>query len=251
MTIYAQTNLQLYTQLRDLHYEQTNIASVAAAYSLASVLFTGLYRASGKSFIAHLVGTASILVSIQAPIELVTAALLHAAYTNGDFGLLQNRIDSHKHSILKDAVGVNAQELIQSYSVLDWSPRGLKKSIANFPNLPELVKNALVIRFANELEEYLDDGVHHCGPAKQDHLVDFYNNAHVDLLELATLLQIPEIGTALVQVKKQHAELRHQIYPDLSAQNETYKIISAEIICQGCFESSGGNSRGTSARGSP
>jgi (p)ppGpp synthase/HD superfamily hydrolase len=35
--------------------------AVASAYELTATLMTGQFRASGKTFIAHLVGTASIL----------------------------------------------------------------------------------------------------------------------------------------------------------------------------------------------
>ena len=57
---YAQTNLQLYTQLSDIEYSQEARGQVLRAYELALQLFSGHYRANGKPFIAHLVGTASI-----------------------------------------------------------------------------------------------------------------------------------------------------------------------------------------------
>jgi len=46
----------------DLGYDEQEIAAVKNSYELAMTLFTGRFRGSGKTFIAHLVGTASILV---------------------------------------------------------------------------------------------------------------------------------------------------------------------------------------------
>src|SRR5437879_11925353 len=83
---FAQTNIQLINQLRRNGYSVTEIGSVLTSYELTMRLFTGRFRASGKTFIAHLVGTASILASLRASVALVTAGLLHAAYTSGDFG---------------------------------------------------------------------------------------------------------------------------------------------------------------------
>ena len=83
---YAQTNLQLYAQMLRAAYPETDVDRVRAAYEFALPLFAGAYRGSGKPFIAHLVGTASILVSIRARMPVVVAGLLHAVYASGEFG---------------------------------------------------------------------------------------------------------------------------------------------------------------------
>ena len=74
---YAQTNIQLYRQLAELGYPSTDVSRVHRGHSLAMKLFTGLFRGSGRPFLAHLVGTASVLASVRVPIEVVTAGLLH------------------------------------------------------------------------------------------------------------------------------------------------------------------------------
>ena len=61
--MYAQTNIQLFNQLRRDGYSKTDLDLVRDAYELAMVLFSGRFQPSGKSFIAHVVGTASILAS--------------------------------------------------------------------------------------------------------------------------------------------------------------------------------------------
>ena len=84
---YAQTNLQLHAQLLDLGCSIEDREYLAAGYRLAADLFSGQYRGSGKPFVAHLVGTASILAATKASATVVAAGLLHAAYDQGDFGL--------------------------------------------------------------------------------------------------------------------------------------------------------------------
>ena len=49
---YAQTNLQLYAQLRAEGYDEVDQRAAVNAYSLAVRLFAGLHRASGKTFLS-------------------------------------------------------------------------------------------------------------------------------------------------------------------------------------------------------
>src|SRR5262249_60214679 len=83
MTAYAQTNIQLYNQLAELGYTADDVRRVHRAYGLAMQLFTGSYRGSGRPFLSHLVGTASVLASVPAPIEVVTAGPLSFADSSG------------------------------------------------------------------------------------------------------------------------------------------------------------------------
>src|SRR5262245_4841225 len=86
MRAYAQTNIQLFNQLRYYAYSDADLNLVRDAYELAMVLFSGRFQSSGKSFIAHVVGTASILAWVRLPAPVVAAGLLHNAYGSGDFG---------------------------------------------------------------------------------------------------------------------------------------------------------------------
>src|SRR5688572_20530292 len=74
---YAQTNIQLFNQLRGDGYSKADLGLVRDAYELAMLLFSGRFQPSGKSFIAHVVGTASILAWHRLPAPVVAAGLLH------------------------------------------------------------------------------------------------------------------------------------------------------------------------------
>src|SRR5262249_47294175 len=82
---FAQTIIQLHNQLVRDGYTVDDLRQVRRAYDLAATLFGGMLRASGKTFLAHCVGTASTLARFGAPGVVVVAGLLHAAYTHGRF----------------------------------------------------------------------------------------------------------------------------------------------------------------------
>ncbi len=86
MNSYAQTNIQLYGQLLQCNWSDADLRQVQAAYALAMTIFAGHYRPNHKSFLAHLVGTASILAAHDADATIVAAGLLHSAYSHGEFG---------------------------------------------------------------------------------------------------------------------------------------------------------------------
>src|SRR5262245_40769850 len=121
MSPYAQTNVQLFDQLQREGYPNPELTFINTAYDLACQLCTGLYRPCGKTFIDHLVGTASILASLHASAELVAAALLHAVYEHGDFGKEPKGISVEKRAQVKQIVGEQVEEYVARYTALRWS----------------------------------------------------------------------------------------------------------------------------------
>src|SRR5262249_52556405 len=81
----AQTNLRPYEELREAGRPAEELLGARRAYDLAARLFAGQYRATGKPFVAHLVGVASIVARLGERQAVVVAALLHAAYDQGAF----------------------------------------------------------------------------------------------------------------------------------------------------------------------
>src|SRR5262245_13883641 len=119
MNEYAQTNLQLYTQLRRAAYTDTDLGLVRAGYDLAMNLFSASFRGSGKPLLSHLVGTASILASIGRSPAVVTAGLLHAAYALGDFGDGRFGTTDAKRARVRMAVGSEVEDLVARYTAFD------------------------------------------------------------------------------------------------------------------------------------
>ena len=158
MTPVAQTNLQLYGQLRGLGYTETDLVSVRAAYQLALRLFPDFYRACEKPFLAHLVGAASILAADRPSIALVCAGLLHSAYILGDFGTGLLGVHEAKRSRLRAAVGPEIEAIVFRYATRPWSstaPEIARTAAA----LPPLDRDVVLIRLADELENLVDSGL--------------------------------------------------------------------------------------------
>ena len=165
---YAQTNIQLYNQLINSGYSEDEMGLVANGYNLAIRLFASVFRANGKPFINHLVGTGSILVSMKSSAELVTAGLLHAVYEvdmveNLEKGteVLQKSL-AIKKSIVTNKTGSVVENIITRYQFFEWNEQSIQKIINNPTSLTDLQRQIVLLRLANELEEHLDFGMLYC-----------------------------------------------------------------------------------------
>ncbi|MGE5215796.1 MAG: DUF6817 domain-containing protein [Chloroflexota bacterium] len=167
MHAFAQTNIQLINQLWSGGYSAGEIESVNTSYEVAMRLFTGLFRASGKTFIAHLVGTASILGSNRVSSNIVAAGMLHAAYSSGDFGDGKGGITDAKRTWLQAIVGNEIEAYLAGYTKLIWNEQTPAAILEGMDVMGALDREVLLIRLANELEECLDLGILYCGAEKQ------------------------------------------------------------------------------------
>ena len=183
MHSYAQTNLQLFNQLSHSGYSKAELNLIYNAYQLVMELFTGGFRSSGKTFIAHLVGTASILASLGAPGKIVAAGLLHAAYTNGDFGEGKKGINNAKRDKIRLALGEEVEEYIARYTALQWNEKNILAICDRIDTLNSIERDVLLIRLTNELEEYLDLGILYCGELKYQRYVNHSCNLMVEMAE--------------------------------------------------------------------
>jgi hypothetical protein len=114
----AQTNLQLYRQLIEAQWDEAALLMIRNGYELAVQLFADAYRASRRPFVAHLVGTASVLASWQQRPALVAAGLLHSAYLYGYFGDGQKGMTAARRQVLASAVGKQAEQLVCEYTLI-------------------------------------------------------------------------------------------------------------------------------------
>ncbi|MFB2919364.1 MULTISPECIES: DUF6817 domain-containing protein [Aerosakkonema] len=159
---FAQTNIQLFAQLSRQGYSETELSCILKAYQLAMSLFTGFFRGDSKTFIAHLVGTASIVASVNAPVEVVAASLLHAAYMQGDFGDGGTGISNSKREQVRRAVGKDVEEYIAKYTGLKWNEESISAIAQSLNTLTPSDRQVLLMRLANELEDHLDLGILYC-----------------------------------------------------------------------------------------
>jgi (p)ppGpp synthase/HD superfamily hydrolase len=192
---YAQTNLQLYAQLRQAGRTESELSLVRAGYDLAMQLSPASFRGSGKPLLAHLVGTASILASIGESSEVVTAGLLHAAYVFGDFGDGHSGITEARRERVRRAVGSGIEELIARYTRFEWTSNTIPAIRQRVSTLAPIERDVLVIRLANELEDHLDCGVLYCGNGERRR--EYIRSPLNQSVDMARALGLTELASEL------------------------------------------------------
>jgi (p)ppGpp synthase/HD superfamily hydrolase len=156
---YAQTNIQLYGQLFQAHWPDADLRSVQAAYGLAMKVFSGHFRPNHKPFLAHLVGTASILATHGGDAMIVAAGLLHSAYSHGEFGDGSRGMTSAKRRTVRRAVGETCESLIAHYTSLRWKLSEIVALTTGADQLSALDRTVTLVKLADVLEDHLERGM--------------------------------------------------------------------------------------------
>lgn len=149
----AQTNLQLYMQLLESGYSKEEVALVNKAYLFTINKVHLMYRGSGKPFICHLVGTASLMTACKEPTEVILSALMHALY---QFRVPFDGVESidERREIIKEKFGSECDRLIHEYTQFEMT------SIKDInPEDNNADKKVLLMRIADELEDIVDFGL--------------------------------------------------------------------------------------------
>src|ERR1039458_7992320 len=125
----AQTNVQLYNQLREKGLPLDDLIVVHRAYELLTTLYPGYFQADGKPFVAHGVGVASILAELDQPTEIVAAGLLHNVYGNGDFGDGRaGGATGFRRRLVRQAVGERIEHLVAQFNGVRIRPRAIAET---------------------------------------------------------------------------------------------------------------------------
>lgn len=207
---YAQTNLQLYDQLIQFGYSKFQLKKVYSAYQLATELSSGFLRPSGKTHIQHLVGTASVLVNYNSPVEIINAGLLHSVYKYGDFGDGDFRVKQFKRKKIRSVVGKDTENYILSYTNMKWWGSGGIDNILNeIQDLGEHQKDVVLIRLADVVDEFLDLGNLYCRSPER---VKFFDRNIPKVLEIADKLGHHKLGNEIRQLMD---EEKNSIVPEI------------------------------------
>jgi hypothetical protein len=153
--MYAQTLVQLAARMRHHQYADGDVARVAAAHEFATGLFSGWHRPSGDPLLAHLVGTASILVELRRPADTVVAGLLHAAYPNGDFGVPGGATPRNRARVRR-AIGEAAERYVHDFAATGWNEKSVPRIHTALAALTDIDREVVTIRLANVLDDCLD-----------------------------------------------------------------------------------------------
>ncbi|OOZ40611.1 hypothetical protein BOW53_07095 [Solemya pervernicosa gill symbiont] len=190
---YAQTNIQLYSQLRALNFDINAVELIFKAYELSLELFPSHFRANGRPFLCHLVGTASIMAEHKFRVELVAAALLHSVYLFGQFGDPRPGVTERKRKQVIAAVGEEVESLVMVYTEFPWSRSATGEYAIQFGQMSDRDREILIMRLANELEENLEFEMAY---SRKDHLA-LYEGREDQLRSLALALVNDEFAVEL------------------------------------------------------
>ena len=234
---FAQTNIALYNQMIEKGYSEDNILLVKRAYEFAAKRRMLYLRASGKPFICHLVGTASVLVELGRSPEAVAAGLLHAMYLKGsDFGVgvgLDQRRD-----VLRREFGEVIENLVHQYHKFKWKySYGQVSEVIDSEELDPDTKEILVIKMANEVDDFLDNAVAYMGNnssatvKKKDvgWRLEYMRSTKQEMSTAATKMGLPDLSSWIEQLVDSNLETN--VYPSMrSGKVKTYKVKPPSVI---------------------
>lgn len=172
---------------------------MAQAYALACELFAASLRPSGKTFLAHVIGTASIAVDSGASADQAIAAILHAAYFHGDFGDGRTGTTDEKRAEVQRVVGPDAERLINDYAAWPWRERLAVLLHDGAAALGPDERPIAHLRVANEIEDSLDLAVAYV-PGRNTWVLPL-----ADAAECARRLDLPRLATIADEVAAANA----------------------------------------------
>jgi hypothetical protein len=178
---YAETNIQLYKQMREAGYSSRTVTRVHETYELALRLFAGQFQVHGKTVIAHIVGTASILVSLRVPPTVIVAALLHNAYWGGDFGDGKSGITGARRRFLRCRFGDEVEGCLAGFAQLQIHTQTASTLLANVDAMSETDRRIALLYLADNLEHNGGAGVLYYGEAQRSLYLDSEKDRWADL----------------------------------------------------------------------
>lgn len=192
----AQTNLQLYNQLRETGSTLDDLIVVHRAYELATELYAGHFQADGKPFVAHAVGVASILAQLDQPADIVATGVLHNVYGNADFGDGRGRgTTPSRRRLVRAAMGDRIEELLVRFQDLRLRPDSIEEARGALADRSEIERRLICVDLADHLEKYVDLGVLYFG--HNDWILRTTERIGDDLIVIASELGEPRLAEML------------------------------------------------------
>lgn len=132
-------------------WKEGDVAVLAKQHDVASVIANGGYRACGRPFLAHLVGTAGVLLRYAFTPDIVYAGLLHAAYSHCP------ELPAGRRSSVETvhaALGGESrlERLVRAYTRLRDRPGALVERLRVADAVPLLDADLVAIATANEID---------------------------------------------------------------------------------------------------
>jgi hypothetical protein len=192
----AQTNLQLYEQIRAQGRPAGDLALIRRCYELSVTLYSGRFQGDGKPFVAHTIGVASIMAQHGGSSVVVGAACIHNVYGNGDFGDGEWETASpHRRRFVSDAVGEEVEDAIYRFRSLRLNSDTIERIVSGLDRLDARERELLAMDLADHLEKYADRGVLYFGDGSW---IESITDKHgATMIDIANRLGYPALAVAL------------------------------------------------------
>jgi hypothetical protein len=152
---WSQTIDGIYAEAR-LSGWSDELADLMQAYTLIEPMFTGWCRASGRPFLCHLIGTASLMLQHGGTRDEVLAALAHAVIESGAYGRWGTRPRGEVRALVADVLPPGSLRHVEAYSVFDWRSF-INAAEHDLPgSLQKVDQTVLKLRIVNEIDDSLD-----------------------------------------------------------------------------------------------
>ena len=208
----AQTNLQLYNQLRHEGRAPADLTLIRRCYELSVTLYTGSFQCDGKPFQAHTVGVASIMAHLGASSVVVGAACVHNIYGNGNFGDgLREAVTPERRRLVIKAVGEEVEAAIDRFRSFRLHSDTIEEISSQLDTLSALDKELVTMDLADHLEKYVDHGVLYFGESTW--VTNFVDQHGKTLIEFAKRLGHDDLAVALADAFADTA--RQTVPPEL------------------------------------
>lgn len=153
----AQTNTGLYCQLHERGHSPDNLARAQHAYRVCCKLFNGRYRKTERAFICHAVGAASSMAHFDQRMELILAAMLHAAYDSGQYPDGKFGPTPPHRAWLAGQVGDDVERIVAAYNEFDFN-HGQPEALAAAA-IPDERQDLCLIALVHEVDDMADCGL--------------------------------------------------------------------------------------------
>jgi hypothetical protein len=232
----AQTNLQLYNQLREDGRDLDELKLVHRAYEFLITLYPSHYQADGKPFVAHSVGVASIVAALDQAAHVVAVGLLHNIYGNADFGDGQSSgVTPFRRRLVREALGPEIEALLVRFPELRIRPGNLEQLRQRLSEFAETERQLLLVDLADYLEKYVDLGILYFGDDTE--IVHTTDLIGADLIDFARQLSEPQLAEMLSAQIAEAAAQAEQVPVELRASDgRRHMKLLAPRSC-GCYQS--------------
>jgi hypothetical protein len=157
---WPQTIVELIPLVTEAGWSEELITTLWATHELMARLFAGRNRGSGRPFLNHLAGTASLTLAHGGSPEQVLAAYAHSAYEQGEFGRMRPGDTPANRAELRAAIGAAAEALVVDYTHCRWESLGTRFASSDGNNTDGSDCSCLLLRVSNEIDETFDRPVY-------------------------------------------------------------------------------------------